>query len=839
MDKLLYDLMDWSAVEELVYSESENPHAILGAHPVEEGVLIQVFVPTAQRIEALLSGAGGSVEMEREDENGFFACLIRGRKQVSYRLHIIYEDGREEEIDDPYAFAPLYESSDLKKFAAGNHVEIYKKMGAHPEKRGSVEGIGFSVWAPNAMRVSVVGDFNDWDGRRHQMRRLGDSGIFQLFIPGIEAGEIYKYEIKTKTREIFLKADPYAFAAELRPKTASIVTAKWDFGWEDAEWLRKRSENVKKKHGCPLSIYELNLCSWDPALSGRALAEKLAAYMKDMHYTHVELMPVMEYPLDASLGYQTTGYYALTARLGSPEDFMYFVNHLHKEGIGVILDWNAARFPKDDFALAHFDGTALYELPGGQAETEVFHFARPEVRNFLVANALFWAKQYHVDGIRVMDMSSILYFNGADGVRSNIYGGGENLDGLSFIRQLSTVMHRLCPGVLLIADGSAEYALTTKPVKENGLGFDYRWNTGWAHGFLNYMQRPERERSEHYGELTYSLLYQYSENFILPLSHAVTAEGAPSLIHRLPGENFEERFANLRAALGFFMTHPGKKLIFSGQEFGMIDEWNAERGVEWELLDYPLHRHMQDYARDLNRFYLEHAALWRQDDDPAGFEWLNCHSWEENVVAFLRKTKDEAEELLVVVNFTGKEYPKFNVGVPFHGSFRELFNSDREEYGGSGLLNMRALPAKNLEVDERDEGITIKLPAHSVVIFSCKRRAVKNTGGNAAGSEKTALSAAKRQKSGKQGAGKAVESLVKKASTAKDTAVKTASAAADTAVKTAAAARDTAVKTASAAKKSAAKTASAAKKNAVKTAAAARDSAMRTLDTLRGMEKSE
>ncbi len=824
MDKLLYDLMDWSAVEEIVYSESENPHAILGAHPTEEGVLIQVFIPTAVRVEAILGGSGGRIELEKEDDSGFFACLVRGRRSASYRLYVLYEDGREEEIDDPYAFAPAYESADLKRFAAGNHTEIYRKMGAHPGKRAGTEGIGFSVWAPNAMRVSVVGDFNGWDGRRHQMRRLGASGIFQLFIPGLKEGCLYKYEIKTRSRDILLKADPYAFATEKLPGTASIVTELSRFQWEDETWLKRRGEAAKKKYALPMSVYELNLCAWEKGLNYRELAEKLAAYAKEMHYTHVELMPVMEYPLDAALGYQTTGYYAPTARLGAPEDFMWFVNRLHREGIGVILDWTAARFPKDAFALAEFDGTPLYEVGGGEADTAVFHFGRMEVLNFLIANAVFWAKQYHIDGIRVIDMSSILYYSREDGMRSNLYGGGENLDGANFVRRLSAVMKKHCPGVLLIADGSAERRLTTRPVREDGLGFDYRWNTGWAHGFLNYLQRDREARSEHYGELTYSLLYQYSERFILPLSHAATAEGQRSLIHRIPGESFEERFANLRAALGFFMMHPGKKLIFSGQEFGMIDEWTADGAVQWELLQYPLHRHLKDYMRELNRFYLEHEALWKLDDDPAGFEWLNCHSWQENVVAFLRKSGDGSGDLLAVVNFTATEYPKFNVGVPYYGSFRELFNSDREEFGGGGMLNGRALTAKKLEVDERTEGITVKLPPYALLVFSCKRREkpVGKTG--AAG---LAGKAGKRGASGtgrggrKTAAEKAVKELVKTASAAKESALKTASAAGESVLKTASAAKESALKTASAAKESALKTASAAGESVLKTASAA------------------
>ena len=759
MDKTLYDLMDWAGIEEIVYSEAANPHNLLGAHLTEKGMLVQTFIPTARDITVKLTSTGKCYQMEMADEAGFFAALIPRRTLTDYTLLVFYDNGSLCEIHDPYSFAPQLTDSDLKKFGAGIHYSIYNKMGAHPMTVKGVDGVCFAVWAPCAMRVSVVGDFNLWDGRRHQMRKLGDSGIFEIFIPGVKKGAIYKYEIKFKNGDPALKADPYANYAELRPHTASVV---WDinqYQWSDQEWMAKRAKRDTKTE--PMAVYEVHLGSWmrkpietdamgneivgSEFYNYRDIAVRLAEYVKEMGYTHVELMPVMEHPLDASWGYQVTGYYAPTSRFGTPDDFMYFMDYMHGQGIGVILDWVPAHFPRDAWGMAEFDGTCVYEhkdpRKGSHPHwgTLIYNYGRPGVSNFLIANAMFWADRYHADGIRFDAVASMLYLdygkNPGEWV-ANIYGGHENLEAVEFLKHLNSVFKGRKDGAILIAEESTAWPKITGDVKNDGLGFDYKWNMGWMNDFLGYMKYDPFFRCHHYNELTFSMIYAYSENFILVFSHDEVVHGKGSMVNKMPGETMEDKFANLRAAYGFMLGHPGKKLLFMGQDFGQMDEWNENASLEWELLEYPVHSRMKEYVKELNTLYRQYPALYKKDYHPDGFEWVNCMDSANNIIAFLRKTEKKEESLLFVCNFAPVHHEKYRVGVPFEGRYKEIFCSDAERFGGSGIGNPRAKLSRKEECDGKNDSITIQLPPLGICIFSCtpeklkqtaKKKAVKST----------------------------------------------------------------------------------------------------------------
>ena len=741
MEKILYDLMDWAGIEELVYSESRDPGRLLGAHVVKEGLLIQAYIPNAKTVTVKLKKE--KFPMEMADENGFFAVLLEDRRELEpYKFIAEYESGDREEFEDPYSyrFHSRFKDEDIKKFEAGIFYDSYEKLGAHVVSENGVRGVHFAVWAPGAMRVSVVGTFNFWDGRRHQMKRLGESGIYELFIPGLKAGTLYKYEVKTRAGLPMLKADPYGSYTELRPDTASVV---WDMGqykWEDKGWMEARARESGREK--PMSIYEVHLGSWmqkeisvdenGKEINGsqfynyREIAEKLSAYVKEMGYTHVELLPVMEHPLDASWGYQVTGYYAPTSRYGTPDDFKAFMDHMHKEGIGVILDWVPAHFPRDAHGLAAFDGTCLYEhrdpRQGAHPHwgTLIYNYGRPQVSNFLISNALFWAKEYHADGIRMDAVASMLYLdygkNAGEWV-ANIYGGHENLEAVEFLKHLNSIFSREVKGAMLIAEESTAWPRITGNVKEGGLGFDYKWNMGWMNDFLKYMQCDPYFRNQHYGELTFSMLYAYSENFILVFSHDEVVHGKGSMAGKMPGDTQEKKFANLRAAYGFMMGHPGKKLLFMGQDFGQMDEWNENKSLEWTLLQYPVHKQMQDYVKALNHLYRTQPALSELDYEPEGFEWINCTYDKENIAIFARKTKKPEETLVFVCNFVPVAHEKFRLGVPFAGKYKEILNSDAARFGGSGMVNSRVKVSKKEEWDARDNSITINLPPLGVCVF--------------------------------------------------------------------------------------------------------------------------
>ena len=727
MTKKLYKMMNWPVIEEIIYSESQDPHATLGPHVQGNGTLIQAFFPGAQKVTLQLTKDMTEKEMELADDDGFFAVWLPVKNVGAYRYIVSYENGSVETMQDAYRHECLITAEDEEKFAMGVHYTVYEKLGAHPLNLDGEDGVYFAVWAPNALRVSTVGDFNHWDGRIHQMRKL-PSGIFEIFIPGVKAGDNYKYEIKLKTGLTYLKADPYGNAAQLRPETASVVADLRNFKWEDKEFIKKRK--TFRKENAPISVYELYLGSFlapkddEEYANYREIADKLIPYVKEMGYTHVELMPVMEHPLDASWGYQVIGYYAPTARYGTPEDFMYFVNELHKAGIGVILDWVPAHFPRDIYGLSSFDGTCLYENPDEQRRshphwgTLVFDYGRPEVSNYLIANALFWVEKFHADGIRMDAVASMLYLDYGRNPgewTANIYGGNENLEAVELIKHLNSMMGKRNPGVLRIAEESTAWPMVTGSLEDGGLGFDLKWNMGWMNDYLDYIKYDPYFRSHHHSELTFSMIYAYSEKFMLVFSHDEAVHGKSSMLGKMPGER-EQKFANLRLTYAYMFTHPGRKLLFMGQDIGEFSEWNEMRQTEWELLKYPDHKGMAALVKKLNELYTTKPALYEWDDKPEGFAWINSINSTENLLTFLGRTRKKESLLVVAANFSGVE-KQVKIGVPYEGSYKEILNTDAEEFGGSGMVNKRAKRAVKKEWDDRPYSVSITLAPLSVSIL--------------------------------------------------------------------------------------------------------------------------
>lgn len=728
MNKKLYQLMNWAEIEGIVYSEEDNPHKLLGAHLVKEGLLVQFFYPKAKEVWYV----SGDVkkQMELADEEGYFALLLPKNASKDYKMLITLEDGTQKEMISAYNFGPVITQKDTQRFANGIHYEAYEMLGAHPMELGGVKGVHFAVWAPNAVRVSVVSDFNGWDGRVHQMQRLWDSGIFEIFIPEAKVGDLYKYEIKIKGGLTFLKADPYAFASQLRPDNASVVADIGAYQWKDDAWMKERQNmDVSAR---PVSVYEVHLGSYikkedqsTQFLNYRELAKAIVPYVKDMGYTHVELMPVMEHPQDGSWGYQVVGYYAPTSRYGSPEDFMFFIDEMHKNGIGVILDWVPAHFPKDSHGLCHFDGSPLYEHPDPKRGTNPdggslnFHYGRKEVSNYLIANALFWVEKYHADGIRMNEVASMLYldYGRQDGEWiPNIYGGKDNLEAIDFIKHLNSMMKKRNKGTLLIAEDTTAWPRITQDVELDGLGFDMKWNLGWMSDFIGYIRMDPYFRGQHHGELTFSMIYAYSEKFMLALPHDEMVYGKGSMMGKMPG-NVDEKFANLRAAYAYMMMHPGKKLLFMGQDIGEFDEWNENRSVQWDLLAYEKHHALNDLVKDLNHLYQKERALFATDFDSEGFEWINNISANENVIVFTRKTDKPQELLLVVCNFANEERENYKIGVPFEGKYREVLNTDAGKYAGKNVINEGYISSVEDECDDRVNSIRFHMPALATQVF--------------------------------------------------------------------------------------------------------------------------
>jgi 1,4-alpha-glucan branching enzyme len=616
-------------------------------------------------------------------------------------------------------------------FHEGNLFESYKMLGAHFINQEGVKGVRFAVWAPNARRVAVVGDFNRWNGMLHPMERIPRSGIWVLFIPELTEGERYKYEIQTPTGETLLKADPFAFYAEKRPDTASRICTLKNNHWHDQQWMEKQKN--QNPHDRPMLIYEVHPGTWKKKANGdfytyRELAESLINHVKTLGVTHIELMPIMEHPYDRSWGYQITGYYAVTSRFGTPEDFMYFVDQCHQNGIGVILDWVPAHFCKDVHGLGRFDGTPLYEpIDPLKAErpnwgTYNFDFAKPEVVSFLISNIMFWIETYHIDGFRVDAVSSMIYLNHDNALQvelKNQYGGEENLEAIAFLKKLNDAVHKKYPNVLMIAEEATAWPKVTHPTNSGGLGFDFKWNMGWTNDLLNYIQLDEEARHSHHNLLTFSLLYAFSEKFILPFSHDELVYGKRSLLNKMPGD-YWKKFANLRLLYGYLLTHPGKKLIFMGSEFAQFDEWKDEAELDFHLLDYESHREFLHYFTTLNQFFKSERSLWQLDGNSSGFEWIDPHDSNGSVITFIRKGKQQDDFCIVVCNFSSNVYHGYQIGVPAYGKYKEVFNSDWEAFGGSHQVNHQSIQVKKEPYHNQRFSMEITVPPLGITIFKKK-----------------------------------------------------------------------------------------------------------------------
>jgi 1,4-alpha-glucan branching enzyme len=712
-------------LEAIVGGYHADPFSILGPHAVEDGWEIRAFQPGAARVEIRRAGETGQA-MERRSASGVFVASLRGELNTGYRLWIHPWEGEPYEIEDPFRFPTLLTSFELHLHGEGTNFESYKTLGAHLTTCDGVPGVRFAVWAPHAEVVALTGDFNGWDERTHPMRRR-EGGMWEFFYPNLAAGAIYKYSIHLPGGARRLKADPYAFAAEVPPKTASIVYDPAPYKWKDQAWLEARGKKNWLEQ--PVSIYEVHLESWirtpeNKPLGYRDLAHRLAEYVSDMGYTHVELMPIAEYPYSGSWGYQVTGYYAPTSRFGAPDDFKYFVDHLHQRGIGIIVDWVPAHFPKDAHGLASFDGTCLYEhADPRQGEhrdwgTLIFNFGRNEVRTFLIANALYWLKEFHIDGLRVDAVASMLYLDYSRKAGEwvpNQYGGRENLEAMSFLRKFNELAHEV-PGVITIAEESTSFPLVSRPVYLGGLGFTMKWNMGWMHDMFRYFGQDPVYRKYHHNDITFSLVYAFSENFVLPVSHDEVVHGKSPLLGKMPGDEWR-RFANARAFLCYMYTHPGKKLMFMGCEIGQTTEWNFQRSIPWDLLNYPVHRGLQMMVRDLNALYSSEPALHEVDFHWEGFSWVDFHDVDGSVIAFHRFSKDRKQTLLFVCNFTPLPRHNYVLHVDFPGQYREILNSDDNRYGGSGVSNPPMIEAVPNPHPGRPYCITLTIPPLGVAGF--------------------------------------------------------------------------------------------------------------------------
>jgi len=716
----------------------KDPFDVLGIHPLETDRGIKTAIRTYQPQARFVRGESidGEVEFDfvKLGDTGFFEAILDTEfKPFFYNLVIKQDDGNEYKLTDPYAFQPVLSEFDRHLIATGTHYELYRKLGANLVEHQGFKGVQFAVWAPNAKAVSVVGSFNSWDGRRHQMRMLGSSGIWEIFIPNLGEGELYRFEVHGADGNLHVKVDPLAKLSEVRPATASITTHLDGYEWGDDLYMK--THWATKVFGSPMNIYEVHAGSWrrDPANPDRfldwdELSERLIPYLKEMGYTHVEFLPLAEHPLDESWGYQVTGYYSPTSRYGTPDQFRHFVDLCHQAEIGVILDWVPAHFPKDAHALGRFDGTACYEhADPRQGEhphwgTYIFNLGRNEVKNFLIANAMYWLKEFHCDGLRVDAVASMLYLDYGKGPGEwvpNKDGGNINYDTIEFLKHLNSIMGRLTPHAILIAEESTSFPSITRPPEQGGLGFHYKWNMGWMNDFLSYIEHEPVHRKYHHNQLTFSMVYAYSENFIQVFSHDEVVHGKGSMLGKMPGDNWQ-KFANLRLTYAFQYAHPGKKLNFMGNEFGQFREWNEKQSLDWHLVSWDSHGKLLQMMKVLNHLYKENAPFWEIDHYYTGFEWIWCDDADNSIVSFVRKD-DHGNQILCVFNFTPVVRYNYRLGAPTRGKWKEIFNTDSEMFGGSNVGNFGEVWTQDVPWQNRDCSLNIKLPPLAAVFFRLER----------------------------------------------------------------------------------------------------------------------
>jgi 1,4-alpha-glucan branching enzyme len=727
------------ALAAVAAGRSRDPFAVLGPHPGAPGeFVVRAVQPSAAAVGVRLVATRDVRPMERSRQTGLFEARLAAAPDGNppdYRLRVTFPDGHLIEIDDPYRYGRVLTDFDLHLFGEGSHNRAFEKLGAHRIAVGTTTGVHFAVWAPNADRVSLIGDFNGWDGRVHPMRLLTSSGVWEIFLPDLQDGERYKFEIRTRSGALLSKSDPYAVAFEPPPRTASVIRDISRHQWTDAAWMAGR-RGLNGWLDRPMAIYEVHLGSWARVpeeghrfLTYRELAERLVPYVREMGFTHIELLPVMEHPFAGSWGYQVLGFFAPTSRFGSPEEFKAFVDACHNAGLGVILDWVPGHFPKDEHGLARFDGTALYEhddpRQGEHSEwgTLVFNYGRNEVRNFLLSSALFWLEEYHVDGLRVDAVASMLYLDYSRRAGEwvpNPYGGHENLDAIAFLQRLNTLTHGEHPGTMTAAEESTAWPGVSRPVHLGGLGFTYKWNMGWMHDVLEYTRRDPVHRRWEHNLITFSLLYAFTENFVLPFSHDEVVYGKRSLLDRMPGDVWQKH-AGLRTLYGFMYAHPGKKLLFMGGEFGQWREWNHDHSLDWHLLHDPAHASLRSYVQVLNRLYATQPALYELDFDPSGFRWIDCHDNENSVISFLRFARDPRDCIVAVFNFTPVPRADYRIGVPEPGYYAELLNSDSASFGGSNAGNAGGVSSERIPAHGFGQSLRIMVPPLGCLLLKKSR----------------------------------------------------------------------------------------------------------------------